>query len=308
MDSCQQCTAQSAVPSGLVAKNNHPGVKTPGYYRVVPAGTKNGLAAGAGGVTVEPAMKTLSAKAKISGFTLVELLLVIVVIAVFAAMLIPPTGGKWKAQRISCMINLKQIDESFVAWSKTHYGKLPMQVPSKEGGTLDFIQSGSAVIHFIALTNSGPISVHRDIDTYYQDGTNYQKLNSYTNYGIEPKWLVCPSDERRDSIYLKKSASECTDTNISYFVGINATLNNPKSLLAGDRNLQIDGLPTKPGLLDLTQKSRVGWTEELHYSKSTSTAGGNILFADGHVEFIKSKALDSAFQSQGLTTNRFAVP
>jgi prepilin-type N-terminal cleavage/methylation domain-containing protein len=178
-------------------------------------------------------MKTLSAKAKISGLTLIELLVVIFVIAVLAALLFPATGGKRKAQTISCMFNLKQIDESFVAWSKTHYEKLPMQVPSKDGGTLDFIQSGSAVIHFLALTN----------------------------YGVEPKWLVCPSDERSDSIYLKKSVSELTDTNISYFVGINATLNNPKSILAGDRNLQIDGLPTKPGLFDLTEKSQVGWTE-----------------------------------------------
>jgi prepilin-type processing-associated H-X9-DG protein len=150
--------------------------------------------------------------------------------------------------------------------------------------------------------------VHRDIDTYYQYGTNYQKLNSYTNYGIEPKWLVCPSDERSDSIYLKKSVSELTDTNISYFVGINATLNNPKTLMAGDRNLQIGGLPTKPGLHDLTQKSGGGWTEELHYSKSTATAGGNILFADGHVEFLKSKELNSVIQSLDSATNRLAIP
>src|ERR1017187_5624959 len=85
------------------------------------------------------AMKTLSAKAKISGFTLVELLLVIIVIAVLAAMLLPPVGGKRRAQRISCMLNLKQIDESFVAWSQNHDGKLPMQVSSKDGGSLDFI-------------------------------------------------------------------------------------------------------------------------------------------------------------------------
>jgi prepilin-type N-terminal cleavage/methylation domain-containing protein/prepilin-type processing-associated H-X9-DG protein len=253
-------------------------------------------------------MKMLSAKAKISGLTLIELLVVICVIAILAAMLLPATGGKGKAQRISCMFNLKQIDEGFVTWSKTHYGKLPMQVPSNDGGTLNFIQNGSAVIHFLALTNCGPIFVHRDIDTYYQDGTNYQKLNSHTNYGVEPKWLVCPSDERSDSIYLKKSVSELADTNISYFVGINATLNNPKSILAGDRNLQVDGLPAKPGLLDLTLKASVGWSEELHYSKSTSTAGGNILFADGHVDFLKSKAVNSAFQSQGLATNRLAIP
>ncbi len=253
-------------------------------------------------------MKMLSAKRKISAFTLIELLVLICVIAILAAMMLPPTGGKRKAQRIICMLNLKQIDESFVAWSQTHDGKLPMQVESKDGGTLDFIQSGSASVHFLALTNSGKIFVRQSTVSYSQDGTNYQKINSYTNYGIEPRCLACPSDERSDSIYLKKSVSEFTDTNISYFVGINATLNNSKSILTGDRNLQIGSLPTKPGLLDLTQKSQVGWSEELHYSKSTTTAGGNILFADGHVEFLKSKELNSVFQAQDLATNRFAVP
>jgi prepilin-type processing-associated H-X9-DG protein len=91
-------------------------------------------------------------------------------------------------------------------------------------------------------------------------------------------------------------------------VGVNAISNNPNSILAGDRNLEVGGLPAKPGLLDLTLKSRVGWSEELHYKKSTSTAGGNILFADGHVEFLKSKQLNSAFQTLGSVTNRFAVP
>ena len=222
--------------------------------------------------------------------------------------MLPPVGGKRRAQQINCAMNLKSIDENFVAWSQTHGGKLPMQVPSKDGGTLDFIQSGSASVHFLVLTNSGRIFVHHDIVGYSQDGTNYQRINSYTNYGIEPRSLACPSDERCDSIYLKKSVSEFTNTNISYFVGVDATLNNPKSILAGDRDLQIDGISTKPGLLDLAIKSTVGWSQELHYSKSTTTAGGNILFADGHVDFLKSKQLNSVFQSQGLAKNRFAVP
>jgi prepilin-type N-terminal cleavage/methylation domain-containing protein len=43
------------------------------------------LSAGRGGVTVLAAMKTLSAKAKISGFTLIELLVMLAVLAVTSA-------------------------------------------------------------------------------------------------------------------------------------------------------------------------------------------------------------------------------
>lgn len=266
------------------------------------------LVAKADRVRVKPAMKTLPGKRNISAFTLIELLVLICVIAILAAMMLPATGGKRKAQQIICSMNLKSIDENFVAWSQTHDGKLPMQVESKNGGTRNFVESGSALVHFFVLTNSGLTFVHHDIVGYLQNGTNYQRINSYTNYGIEPRCLACPSDERRDSIYLKKSISEFTDTNISYFVGVDATLTNPKSILAGDRHLQINGLSTKPGLFDLTAKSPVSWSEELHYSKSTTTAGGNVLFTDGHVEFLKSKKLNSVFQSQGLTSNRLAIP
>jgi prepilin-type processing-associated H-X9-DG protein len=232
------------------------------------------------------------------------LLVIIGIIAIIAAMLLPPTGGKRKAQQINCMLNLKEIDASFVEWSQSHDGKLPMQVSAKDGGSMDFIQSGSAAIHFLALTNSDQSFVHREIVTFEQNGTNCQKLNSYTNYGIEPRMLICPSDQNRFYTFDKKNISDVIDTNISYFVGVDATLNNPKSIFIGDRNLEVNGAPTKSGLLELTPKSSVGWTEELHYSKSSGDCG-NILLADGHVEFLKSKTLNASFQSG---TNRLAVP
>ena len=230
-------------------------------------------------------MKTLSAKAKISGLTLVEVLAVIFVIAVLAAMMLPAVGGPRMARRIICSNNLKSIDESFVAWSQGHDGKLPMQFSETNGGSMDFISSGSAVVHFLTLTNSKLPLIERGTKFFSRDGTNVSEPYSITNYGLKRDMLVCPSDSsRRDGIYQKKSNAEITDTNISYFVGVDATLNNPKSILSGDRNLRVDNIPAKPGLLALTPKSSVGWTEELHFSKSIANSGGNILFADGHVE------------------------
>jgi prepilin-type processing-associated H-X9-DG protein len=250
-------------------------------------------------------MKTLSAKAKISGLTLVEVLAVIFVIAVLAAMMLPAVGGPRMARRIICSNNLKSIDESFVAWSQGHDGKLPMQFSETNGGSMDFISSGSAVVHFLTLTNSKLPLIERGTKFFSRDGTNVSEPYSITNYGLKRDMLVCPSDSsRHDGIYQKKSNAEITDTNISYFVGVDATLNNPKSILSGDRNLRVDNIPAKPGLLALTPKSSVGWTEELHFSKSIANSGGNILFADGHVEYLKSKALNSVFPA----TNRFAIP
>ena len=272
------------------------------------AATQFSLVASVGGVTVESIVKTLPAKAKISGLTLIEVLVVIVVIAVLAAMLLPPPSGKRRAQRITCMFNLKQTGESFRMWSLDHNDRLPMQITTSKGGTMELVQSGSAAVHFLALTNSGLALVHRDIDAYIKDGKNFQKINSYTNYGVEVRWLICPSDEPRCRWNWPKSISAVGDTNISYFVGIDATLGNPRSILAGDRNLQMDNVPVKPGLLILTKTSSISWANGLHFSNSISGSGGNILFVDGYGEFLKPKALNASIQSEGLVTNRIAIP
>jgi prepilin-type N-terminal cleavage/methylation domain-containing protein len=100
-------------------------------------------------------MKTLSTKARIKAFTLIELLLVIAIIAILVPIFLPPPSGrKDKALALICMHNLKTIGESFTAWSQEHEGKLPMQISITNGGTRELISGGSAVVHFQTLTNS----------------------------------------------------------------------------------------------------------------------------------------------------------
>lgn len=229
--------------------------------------------------------------------------------AILAAMVLPADGGKWRARQAICARNLRSVDNSFVAWSDRHQGKLPMQTPQKDGGTQEEIENGSAVIHFQILTNSGLEFSYRDIVTRSENGKSFNGVNCYTNHGIEIRNLICPSDvERRKAFYSVTNISELADTNISYFVGLDSSLKNSKTILAGDRNLQIDNRPAKPGLLTINANSSVSWTTDLHFSKSASHSGGNILFADGHVEFLKPTALDSAFHEENLATNRLAIP
>jgi len=252
--------------------NNHPGVKTPGYYRVVPAGTKNGLAAEAGGVTVEPAMKTLSAKANTNGFTLIELLLVIFMIAVLAAMLLPSLAGRDSTTNVRCMNNLKQIGIGYDMWASDHEGQFPAEGSIAKNGSLEFVSTGYASLQFRALSE-------------------------FTRY---PNVFVCPADKTRQAAANSKNLRE---ENLSYFINVDATTNNPShTILAGDRNLQANGQPVKPGLFELTTNLDSSWTHDLHLNC------GVLVFADGHAERIRTNELNSVIQHQSLATNRLCVP
>lgn len=238
---------------------------------------KIALVAGAGGVTVEAAMKTLSAKARIRGFTLIELLVVIAIIAILAAMLLPTfhTGGG--SPRIGCMNKLRQIDIAFLMFSQDNGGKFPMQIPAQDGGTAEFIYTDHTFPHF-------------------------EKVRKYLGGPMPLKVLVCPKDQSRQ---VATNYEAFCDLNISYFLNTDAslTLSNPTAVIfAGERNLAVNRQPVKAGLLTVTTNLDLNWTGEFHLN------GGNLAFADGHVEWSKTNELNSWVQRQPLAANRFSIP
>jgi prepilin-type N-terminal cleavage/methylation domain-containing protein/prepilin-type processing-associated H-X9-DG protein len=217
-------------------------------------------------------MTTPFTKAKIKAFTLVELLVVIFVVAVLAALLLPALVGGGPSKMGKCMSNLKQIDLGFVIFANDNQNRFPMQIPVANGGTMEFIYSGHSFPHF-------------------------QKINDFIG---NPRFLICPFETNRQAAV---SFEALNDLNISYFLNADASTNSPsRTILAGDRFLQVKGQPIKPGLFVLTTNSNVSWTPNFHVS------GGNLSFADGHAQFTKKDNLDSFIQNQPLATNRLCIP
>ena len=221
-------------------------------------------------------MKTLSARAKTSGFTLVELLIVVVIIVIFGLFLLPHSPQRNRTAVLGCLTNQRQLGLGFILWSMDNNGKFPWQLSTATNGTMKSITNGEAATQFCALSGYIP---------------------SYHAY-------LCPSETSR-----QPAASDDTlsDSNLSYFVNIDSSPTNPAIVLTGARHLQAGGEPVKPGLFLFTNGVDLGWTHELHNIRTFQTLG--ILgFADGHSQVVTGQNLTMTFNHQGLAGSHLLAP
>jgi len=200
-------------------------------------------------------MKNPRVSGRVTGFTLVELLCVISIIALLAALLLPALSkGKDRAKLAVCQNNLSEIGIAFHAFAHDHNSRFPMSTPLADGGTKELMQNGY-------LVNG----------QFYYAYRNFQVLADQLQ---TPRMLVCPTDTR-------EAATNFTSFNndyLSYFVGIGADYNQPDTVLAGDRNLAGSAATSIYATSDRTLR----WSGLMHQYK------GNLLYADGHVAETKS--------------------
>lgn len=207
-----------------------------------------------------------------AGFTLIELLVVVVIIAVLAGLLLPAVAkSKARAQQISCTGRLKSVALSFRVWALDHTNAYPMAISTNFGGTLEHAATGEIWAHFQITSN--------ELST--------------------PIILYCPSDRSRQP--LRNFSMNLSNTNISYFVGLDANDTMPQMFLAGDRNL-IGGTLLPNRILLLTTNNTVRWGKDLHKNQ------GNVALADGSVQAFSSSRVQAALANSGVETNRLAMP
>jgi prepilin-type processing-associated H-X9-DG protein/prepilin-type N-terminal cleavage/methylation domain-containing protein len=210
------------------------------------------------------AVNSIKPKRGLDAFTLVELLVVIGIIAILAALLLPAlSSGQSRAKRVACENNLQQTGAAFHSFSHDHNSKFPMQVPMADGGSQEFVQNGY-------LTGG----------EFYFSFHNFQVMSGDM---VTPDILICPADTRLSAT----NFATLQNSNLSYFAGVNADFSKPDSILAGDRNLATNSFQN-PTILRIDRNSRLRWTQEMHQFK------GNVLFADGHVEEWNNSTLASA--------------
>jgi prepilin-type N-terminal cleavage/methylation domain-containing protein len=195
----------------------------------------------------------------IRGFTRLELMVVALIFSLLAAVaLVSCSASRERSKRIQCSSNLTMIGLSFKTWALDNSDRFPMETHAEQG-------SAEAFRYFQMMSNAL----------------------------ANPRILICPADGRKPA---KDMAGDFSNSNLSYFVGLDARDTNPHMFLLGDRNLTNGPLPPNR-ILVLNTNFPVGWTREMHHYQ------GNIVLSDGSVQQFSSAALSTA-----LGNNRLAMP
>ena len=208
-----------------------------------------------------------------SGFTLRELVFVLGLTLLLAVPLLrnsttPPRHPQWPCRR-----NLQHINLAFQMWADDHQSRLPMSVPVVEGGTRELVGTGGAAPHFGVLSNY----VNRDASVF-----------------------LCPKDAGR--VAWKRHGGQLADTNLSYFINVDASLDRPGSLLAGERALSSDGVRNLTGLVAITNETPLFWLGTCIHNR-----GGFAALAGGPALRLGTNDLKQALAQSG-GTNRLVFP
>jgi len=217
-----------------------------------------------------PGARSLFSKGNIA-FTLVELLAVIAIIGILAALLMPAFGGvREKASRVKCANNLRQCGVALFAYAGEHNGELPASagvlpntpasraypdyigstpqdslVSLLQGYVTDFRIWGCPSINAVPIndpTNSGLRSTYQYFAGFYLVGST--KINSQRMAGVAARSLLM-----QDCTYTYNAWRSCHNSG-----GVRTTSdpNNPSF------TLYFGGVPT----------------------------GMNVLFGDGSVKWV----------------------
>jgi prepilin-type N-terminal cleavage/methylation domain-containing protein/prepilin-type processing-associated H-X9-DG protein len=229
-------------------------------------------------------------KAKHWGFTLMELLVVVAVIGILAALLLPVLGkAKHKAQGTQCLSNLRQLHLAWHLYADDHEGSL---APNSDGQRAGKDSDRPAWVAGWVRTDSEDGSKVDSTNVALLVASNYVSLGSIGRYVTEPRIYRCPADKstvKIDGISRPRVRSMAMN---AYMNG-NGVWNDP-AFVTFRKSTEIPSPSDTWVLIDEREDSindgyfATDMTKTyaiVDYPASYHNGAGGLSFADGHAEY-----------------------
>ena len=237
------------------------------------------------------------------GFTLVELLVVIGIIAVLIAMLLPALAqAKEQAKRVECGSNLHMAGLSLVMYANDNKGKLPqhlgnsywlidLPIPTRDA----MIKTGARRRTFYCPSNAD-LQDHNQLWAY-NSGIDSTAFHSATGY----QWLFRRANAPMPPLlHGRKYIEKLTEkVQLKFPDGKSAEL-RPAEIEVGTDMVNSTGAPGSPSE-DFANVRGGHFVPHptTHMTRVHKPAGGSVLFLDGHVAWRNFGAMRVQQQHSG---------
>lgn len=214
------------------------------------------------------------------GFTLLELLVVVAIIAILVALLLPAIQSAIvTSRRTACVSNLRQIGAGIFAYAADNAGQIPYGPKAPPfTNPLDFYPSTGAPTSLLSLQSGAPVGLGLLVKTYLAN---------------TPQVLFCPgADQPLDAqAQLAKVGVGQAQSSYYYRHAGNTSLFDPngvapvpQNILLANLGLNSQGLPVRALVMDsvfltMAEFSTFGVTNKTNHKGLWV----NVLYADGHV-------------------------
>lgn len=255
-----------------------------------------------------------------TGFTLIELLVVIGIIAILAAILFPVyAGAREKARQLSCMSNLRQLgtgislyvqdyDESFPAYdyTSTEWGIGPW---GARGLNVSHYSSGNRWIpELLAYVKSPQMFVcPSDADRSRNESIGFWQTPFPVSYG--PNTLFFTPGGRNGGPSNSVTLASVEEPTQKYLLGDCATAYGFD--MENIANLRYPNYGPTRALKNWTpsqfvRAGKVALVDTPVDAVARHSEGTNILFADGHVKWLRHNQIPNNDGPSGVQTARLA--